>query len=99
MAKYTKKGVDLEEAKRLAPQGINYLLAIAIDAYQACPRLYNCVGDAQALIELFTERYYFDRKHIITLFNEEASKGNIYDAFSTLAGMVTSKDNLLIYFS
>lgn len=81
------------------PQGINYLLVIAIDSYVHCPRLYNCVKDAHDLIELLTERYRFERNHIKELYEQQATKQNIYRAFREMAQRVTPNDNLLIYFS
>ena len=49
------KGIDISEAEPAGPgraNGINYLLAIAIDEYEHCPRLYNCVQDARRLIRV-----------------------------------------------
>ncbi len=42
------KGIKLPDSfgKSLPPDGINYLLVIAIDDYEYCPRLQNCVKDA-----------------------------------------------------
>lgn len=79
--------------------GKNYLFVIAIDAYTNCPRLHNCVRDANALMEILYEKYLFDKAHTYTLFNEEATERNIFYTFRELAEKVTSQDNLLIYYS
>ena len=99
MAKESKKGIVLDEAERPAPQGANYLLAIAIDDYQYCPKLYNCVRDANDLVKLLTERYLFEPQNVTALINEEATRSNIYNALRKLASETTSRDNVLIYFS
>lgn len=98
---YDKAGriQDLHQFATITPAGINYLLVIGIDAYQHCPRLYNCVKDAEAFIQLLTERYRFEAQHIYTVFNEKATRGNMYRAFREMAQRVTPQDNLLIYFS
>lgn len=95
-----KAGRTVEQHRTQAPpQGINFLLVIAIDAYVHCPRLYNCVKDAHDLIELLTERYHFERNHFKEIFNAAATRANIYNAFREMAQRVTPNDNLLIYFS
>lgn len=82
-----------------SPQGVNYLVVIGIDTYAHCPRLYNCVKDANDLITLLTERYRFESEHIRTLFNKNATRANIYQAFRSIAECVMPYDNLIIYFS
>lgn len=81
------------------PKGINYLFVIAIDAYQNCPPLYNCIADAKQLIKVLTTKYFFEEKNLITLFDEAATEGNIFKSFRRLAKLVTKADNLIIYFS
>lgn len=90
-------GENLTE--RLLPEGKNYLLVIAIDQYEHLPRLYNCKKDAEDLIRILTERYYFEPAEIVTIFDREANKNAIYRSFRDMAQRVTVQDNLLIYFS
>ncbi len=80
-------------------KGKNFLFIIAIDAYQHCPKLYNCVKDANDLIGVLTSQYDFDKENIVTLFNEAATEKNIFNHFRKLAKAITPEDNLLIYFS
>lgn len=81
------------------PTGINYLLVIAIDDYVHCPKLSNCVKDAQAFIEVLTQKYRFDPDHVITYFNDEASEKDITDILRNLRNKVKKEDSLIIYFS
>ena len=80
-------------------KGNNYLLAIAIDDYENCPPLFNCLRDAQGLIEILTEKYGFHPAHIKTLFNQAATERNIFKQFRELAKIITPQDNLIIFFS
>lgn len=79
--------------------GKNYLLVIGIDDYAHCPTLFNAVKDAQAIVKILQDRYRFEAIHTTTLYDKAASKANIYNAFRAIKRKVTSKDNLLIYFS
>lgn len=95
-----QKGIGRESSERNpVPQGINYLLAIGIDTYMHCPRLYNAVKDAQAFVGLLTEKYQFEKAHVKTLLNREATQLNIFEAFKALVNKITPKDNLVVYFS
>lgn len=100
--KETDKGLIPRGDEQAVPstnEGTNYLFVIAIDAYEHCPTLYNCLRDAHQLIELLTTRYRFEKKNVKTLFNEKATEGNIFRGFRELAQTVTLKDNVVIYFS
>ena len=81
------------------PQGKNYLLVIGIDEYAHCPRLYNAVKDAEDIVAVLVERFQFESATIKTLYNQAATKANIYKAFEYFADKVTPKDNFLLYFS
>ena len=81
------------------PKGKNYLLAIGIDNYAHCPKLYNAVKDVQDLVAVLTKRFQFELPNIKTLFDQQATKRNIYAAFEYFAEKVTPADNFIIYFS
>jgi len=89
--------VDYESAARKA--GKNYMLVIGIDDYAHCPTLYNAVKDAQDIVEVLQDRFRFEAENITTLYNEKATKRNIYNAFRAFRRKVTSQDNFLVYFS
>ncbi len=82
-----------------APQGKNYLFVIAIDEYEHCPKLYNAVKDAKDLVQILSEKYFFESPNIITLFDSEATEANIIHNFRDIARSLTPQDNLVIFFS
>lgn len=88
-----------EERSHNSDGGKNYLLAIAIDDYDYCPKLYNAVKDAHDLIEVLTSRYQFAKENVITLINKEATEENILRTFRQLASTISPSDNLIIFFS
>lgn len=79
--------------------GKNYLFVIAIDDYLNCPSLYNCVRDAEQLIEVLIEKYYFEEDQVYSLYNEAATERNIFKTFRDLAAKISNQDNLIIFFS
>ncbi|PHN05664.1 caspase family protein [Flavilitoribacter nigricans] len=93
------KGIGLDPGQLSYVRGQTHLLVIAIDAYRHCPPLYNCVKDARDLITVLTEKYGVLPENTTTLFNEAATRDNIYEAFEKMVSEVHAPDNLLIYFS
>jgi hypothetical protein len=60
----TEKGINTAGLReQLSLTGINHLLVIAIDTYEHCPPLRNCVDDAEQLIDVLTKNYRFDPEH------------------------------------
>ena len=89
---------NIPEFKTDQPNGVNWLLVIAIDKYEHCAELKNCVTDAQDVIRVLTEKYNFEK--VISLFNENATFDNINDQLKELSRAVRKDvDNLIIYFS
>jgi len=97
----THKGIDFEALgnKSKGPSGKNHLLVIAIDAYEHCPKLSNCVKDARDFAALMQEHYHFKVDHIYTLYNEKANRANVLRELKALRSRVGEQDNLIIYFS
>ena len=96
------KSVRLEQEDHNAATqkaGKNYLLVIGIDEYVHCPTLYNAVKDAKDIVEVLISRFQFETENIQTLYNQAATKSNIYKAFEYFAEKVTPADNFLLYFS
>ena len=81
------------------PKGTHYLFAIAINEYVHAPKLGNCLKDAEDFISLLTTRYQFSSKHVIRLFNEQATLPNIYNQLKELSKKIKPEDSLIIYFS
>ncbi len=95
------KGIDSSMAGWLesANKGSNHLLVIAIDAYDYCPVLNNCVKDAQDFAQLLWDRYQFEERLTTFLFNKDATRSNILEKLSELEEKVQEQDSLLIYYS
>jgi hypothetical protein len=77
----------------------NYLLVIGIDNYKFWTPLSNAVNDATEVKNVLTNKYTFVDTEVITLFNEQATRQNIYASFRELAGKMQGNDNLVIYYS
>ena len=92
---------DGTQGHAAVPKGKHYLLVIAIDDYAHCPKLNNCVKDAQELIEVLDSKYdiSIDNNILPPLFNSKATRENIIRSFRKLAEKVAPQDNVLIYFS
>jgi len=78
--------------------GKYYALIIGIDNYRGeWPKLNNAVRDAKAVEDFLRTSYSFDK--IITLYDNEATRTEIFDTFEWLVENVIEDDNVLIYFS
>ena len=96
MNRGSKKHGQLKEA---GMPTTNHLLVIGINLYEnGLPRLNNAVKDAKAFEEIMKAKYGFKEEHIISLYDEDATRDNILDAFDQLHNL-TPDDNLIIYFS
>ena len=62
-------------------------------------RLYNAVKDAKEVVDVLLNKYQFEQTLVMELYNEAATKKNIYKKLRELTERVTPKDNVLIYFS
>ena len=92
---------DGTQGQAAVPSGKHHLLVIAIDDYAHCPKLNNCVKDAQELIEVLDTKYGIpiDDTVLPPLFNSQATRENITRSFRKLAEKVAPEDSVLIYFS
>ena len=78
--------------------GDYYALIIGIDDYSGdWTPMSTSVRDAEAVKNTLETHYKFD--HFRTLYNEEASRIDIFRAFEWLMVNVTENDNVLIYYS
>lgn len=93
------QGFTSNDQKNSAPKGKNYLLAIGIDNYTHCPKLYNAVKDAKEIVAVLKKRFQFEAEHITEIYDQEATRKNIYSAFRKMKNLVSPNDNLLVYFS
>jgi hypothetical protein len=79
--------------------GNQWLFVIGIDSYIHFPRLNTSVNDAKALKEILLKRYHFDEYHVIELYNEEATKRNIFGKLRYLTRRVGPEDSVVIFYS
>ena len=79
----------------------NYLLIIGINNYlsRSWPVLNNAVADAKAVREVLTTRSNFDSLNVTMLLDDQATRSNIYSALRKYIEKISSRDNLLIYYS
>ena len=92
------KGIDVYSAQKEMEIGEYFALIIGIDSYKGeWPPLDNAVADAKAIESVLRSKYKFSM--ISTLYNEQATRGNIIQEFEKLASAVRDKDNVLIYYS
>ena len=93
------KGIGRIQNSHSVKKGKNYLLAIGINDYSHCPKLYNAVNDIEKFADLLQKKYSFDVAHTHILRNKEATSDNILTALKTLIQTVQVNDSVLIYFS
>jgi len=93
------KGIGAGRFGPATAGGINYLLAIAIDAYDHLPLLYNCKKDAETFINLLLKNFQFEEQHVTRIFDKKATLERFHSAFRDLIEKITPADNLVIYYS
>ncbi|MDR2634326.1 MAG: leucine-rich repeat protein [Treponema sp.] len=94
------RGVKVMAAKYLGEQaqiGRQYALLIAINRYQEWPGLKNPVADAQEIRKTLSEQYYIDE--FIELYDADATRAAIANAFTDLQRRLTTHDSLFIYYA
>lgn len=81
------------------PQGKNWLLLIAINAYTKTP-LNNCVKDAKAVKKILLERYTFEKTEVRAFYDHEATRSNLIEKIEYFAEHeLKEHDNVIIYYS
>lgn len=80
-------------------RGDNYILLIGINGYNNWNKLHNAVKDCEDIAKTLVDFYDFDREHVITLYNGEATRENILETLESLQETLTDEDNLLIYYA
>jgi tetratricopeptide (TPR) repeat protein len=96
----TQRGFGRKEGSNATGNsGKNYLLTIGIDTYRQWQPLSNAVKDAQDFADVLTRQYQFEKENIFTLFNDQATETNIYQALRDMKRRLEPLDNLIIYYS
>jgi hypothetical protein len=80
-------------------QGKSYLFAIGIDRYKYCNKLLNAVKDAKEVVQLLTSKYQFELQDVSGVFDEEATRENIYRKLDEYTRSIRAEDTLLLYYS
>jgi hypothetical protein len=75
--------------------GSSWALVIGIDAFQAAPPLSTARRGAEAVADLLTIRYRFDK--VTTLYDEAATQQSILDAYSDLRYQMEPDDRFVVY--
>jgi hypothetical protein len=79
--------------------GRNFLLVIAIDDYQAWPKLKNAVSDASSVKDVLLKKYRFVPDFTYELYNADASKEKLRNVLIKIKQDITENDNLVIYYA
>ncbi len=99
LKKFVISRKDLVGGDYDAREANNYLFVVGINDYQYWPKLNNAVKDATDVAGTLMGQYDFDFSNVTIIKNEQATRGNIYKGLRSLISQVTTKDNLMIYFS
>jgi hypothetical protein len=67
--------------------------------YSEWPRLKTAVNDAKSFRNVLLSRYYFDKEHLIELYDEKATRKNIISSLRFFAKKTKKSDSLIIYYA
>jgi hypothetical protein len=91
------KGLNISKSKDMVI-GKYYALIIGVNKYHGTwPPLQNAVNDAKAIEAMLKAKYKFD--DFKTMYDEQATRVNIIEAFDVLARNAKPEDNVFIYYS
>lgn len=77
----------------------NHLIIIGIDEYQHENQLEGCVNDVISFKNVLLEKYFFEEKNVIELFDAEATYDKITRVLKLKTEILDKNSNLIIYFS
>lgn len=87
------------KTEEITAKGKDYLLIMGIDKYKSWPVLSNPAADAKAFEKLMIDNYGYKNENVIELFNENATRKNIYIQLKKLVDNLTPNDRLLVYYA
>jgi WD40 repeat protein len=91
------KGLNISKSKDMVI-GKYYALIIGVNKYSGTwPALQNAVADAKAIEAMLKSKYKFD--DFKTMYDDQATRVAIIDAFDWLAKNAKPEDNVFIYYS
>lgn len=80
--------------------GKNYLIIIGIERYAYLDSMVQTKNETEEFCDILTKKYIFDRENIIKLYNEQATKKNIYSTVKDLQSkVIPDTDNLLLFYA
>jgi len=85
--------------KAIKKEGQDHLLVIGIDRYADWPRLNNASRDAKDFKKLMMDEYGFKKDNVHDLFDEQATRKEIYARLRQYVEKLDENDRLLVYFS
>ena len=94
--------VDVGHVGHRAPGvevGEDHLLVIGINKYADWPELYNASRDAKDFQRLMMDDYGFKKDNVSDLFDEKATRKEIYSRLMNYVKNLDENDRLLLYFS
>jgi hypothetical protein len=100
---YTPKEGDTQEdnaeSSALSEAGKNYALIIGVSKYKdpVMPDLFYPIQDARKVKEALIANYTFDSKNVVLL--ENPTKSRIINTLDSLNGIITTKDNFLMFYA
>lgn len=89
----------LSKKKSKREKGEVYILSIAIDDYNFEHKLNYCKRDSEYLIDIIIDKSFIEikQKNIYKIYDQEATKTNIYRQFRRLNKIITPKDKLIFH--
>lgn len=91
---YRQTGVSAKKK-----EGKDHLFVIGIDKYAEWSGLHNAARDAKDFRKLMMDQYGFKEDNVKDLFDEKASRKNIYNQLRSYVENLDEQDRLLVYFS
>jgi peptidoglycan/xylan/chitin deacetylase (PgdA/CDA1 family)/tetratricopeptide (TPR) repeat protein len=84
------------------PYRESWAAIIGIDDYQNWPKLRYAAHDAEAVRDTLIKKYNFKLDHIFTLFNKEATRGNILSLLGdklASADLINREDRVFVFYA
>jgi len=90
-------GLELKE--QIDPfAGRNWLFLIGINGYELWPDLKTPVNDAKDFRSVLMNKYGFENRYLVELYDGDATRAGIIKGFEHLAKNVRPEDNVVIYY-
>ncbi len=78
--------------------GNNYAMIVGINDYQYWPKLNNAAHDAEGIQELLIEYYKFPKENVFSVFDNDANREGILDAFQKVS-RAEKNSRVIIFFA